>query len=64
VIRALLLRAGDACTRSLPPEWRDAARAEARAIDGTGALVRWTLGYVRIAAGLPGARRRLRRRRR
>jgi hypothetical protein len=65
VIRRLLLQAGDAATRALPPEWRrEAARAEARAIDGSGALARWTLGLVRLSLSPATARRRLRRRRR
>jgi hypothetical protein len=63
VIRGLLLRLGDACTAGLPEEWREAARAEARAIESTPALARWTLGYVRLAVAPAAARRRLRRRR-
>jgi hypothetical protein len=64
VIRRLLLHVGDAATRALPLEWREAAGAEARAIDGTGALARWTLGLVRLSLSPATARRRLRRRRR
>jgi hypothetical protein len=66
MIRRLLLRVGDACSCALPPDWRDAARAEARTIDGTGALARWTLGLVRLRLrpGLALGRRRQQLRRR
>jgi hypothetical protein len=62
MIRALLLRVGDACTRALPPEWGDAARAESRAIGSTANLARWTLGLVRLSLSPSTARRQLRRR--
>jgi len=62
VIRALLLRVGDACSAALPPEWREAVRAEAQAIGSTRDLARWTLGLARLALRPSTARRRLRRR--
>lgn len=63
--RRLLLRLGDACAGALPPEWRDAARAEAREIESTRDLARWTLGLLRLrlsprATGRRRARRRFR----
>jgi hypothetical protein len=63
VIRSLLLRLGDACAGSLPPEWRNAVRAEARAIESKRDLARWTLGLVRLRLGPRAAVRRRRARR-
>jgi hypothetical protein len=62
-MRTLLLRVCDACAGALPAEWGEAARAEARTIGGTWALLRWTLGLVRLRLAPRGVRRQLRARR-
>jgi hypothetical protein len=64
MIRAALLRVGDACSRALPAEWGEAARAESREIESTVDLARWALGLVRLRLrpGLVLRRRRVRRR--
>ena len=53
-MRLALLRVAALASRRLPPEWAEAARREADAVEGNGELARWTLGLVRLA--LPPAR--------
>ena len=47
--RVLLLRLARLCARRLPPEWREAALAEAECVLTTRELACWTLGLARIA---------------